>query len=340
MKRVVFRTDAGVAIGSGHVMRCLALSRVFLADDWSVGFAATKETFDSIKSFTSSNFKKLILDAEIDEEAGLIATSWPEGVDVLIVDHYGRDNLFERACRGWAKCIIVIDDLADRVHDCDLLFDSNAMSDIPYRRKVPITCRIFVGPSYALLDPAFALTRPAALCRRDGRPVERVFVSFGQIDAANVTERALVALGAANFDGAVDIVLGRAAPNLAAIETHLNDRITLHIDVSNMPELMSIADIAIGAAGATSWERCCLGLPSIVVRIADNQRFLGPLLAQSGAAIDLGPHNIVTDAEITDAIKSVLADERKRRLMAEAASRLVDGEGTRRTFEEISKAVI
>jgi UDP-2,4-diacetamido-2,4,6-trideoxy-beta-L-altropyranose hydrolase len=340
MKRVVFRADAGVAIGSGHVMRCLALSRVFSAVDWSVGFAATKETFDSVKAFASFNFKKLILAAGIEEEADLIAMRWPKGADVLIVDHYGRDKLFERACRGWAKRIVVIDDLADRAHDCDLLFDSNAMSDIPYRQKVPKTCRIFVGPSYALLDPAFARARPAALCRRDGRPVERVFVSFGQIDADNVTERALAALDAARFDGAVDIILGRAAPNLAAMETHVNDRVTLHIDISNVPELMSRADIAIGAAGATSWERCCLGLPSIVIRIADNQRFLGPLLAQSGAAIDLGPHNTVTDAEITDAIKSVLTDERKRRLMAEAASRLVDGEGTRRTFEEIGKTVI
>ncbi len=339
MKRVVFRADAGIAIGSGHAMRCLALSQVFLAGGWSVGFAATKETFDTVKAFASINFKKLILDTGIEEEANAITARWSKGVEVLIVDHYGRDNSFERACQGWAERIVVIDDLADRAHDCDLLFDSNATSEIPYRRQVPKTCRIFVGPSYALLDPAFARARPAALSRRDGRPVERVFVSFGQIDAANVTERALTALDAAGFGGAVDIVLGRAAPNLAAVKTHVNERITLHINVSNVPELMSLADIAIGAAGATSWERCCLGLPSIVVRIADNQRYLGPLLAQSGAAIDLGPHNTVTDAELTDAMKNVLADKIKRRLMAEAASRLVDGEGTRRTFEEIRTAV-
>jgi len=330
MKRVVFRADAGTAIGSGHAMRCLALSQAFLTGGWSVGFAGSRETFESVKAFEKANVERLVLNGLIEEEPRKIAARWPN-IDILVFDHYGRDANLEGVCRPFVDRIVVIDDLADRQHDCDVLVDSNAISRMAYRTLLPANCLVLIGPAFAPLAPEFRRVRPKAMARRDGRPVERVLVSFGQIDAGNASELALDALEAAGFAGKIDVALGSAAPHFATIKKRTNSRIQLHIDVSNMAELMANVDLALGAGGTTSWERCCLGLPSLLVELANNQRGVIQLIEKKGAGISLGSIEKLSVERIGVAL-SEAANKTTLLRMAKAGTALVDGRGSDRTL--------
>src|SRR3984893_7765253 len=159
--RIIFRADAGPAIGSGHVMRSLALGRAFSAGGWAVGLAATRDTFEGVRALAEADVERIVLSSVPEHEAAELAAQSP--IDILVVAHYGRGAVFERACRAFAKRIVVVDDLANRAHDCDLVVDSNAASAASYHALVPATCRVLAGPAYAALDPAFHRARAAAL---------------------------------------------------------------------------------------------------------------------------------------------------------------------------------
>ncbi len=194
------------------------------------------------------------------------------GADLLVVDHYGRDAVFERACRAWARRILVLDDATGRDHDCDLLLDAAASDPAPYRDRVPAHAQLLLGPAYATLRPAFLARRGEALARRDGRPVRNILVSLGATDPANATCRVLDALEPVLGEAAVTVVLSSRAPHLAEVQRRARGAITLMTDVADMAELMTKADLAIGAAGSSAYERAVLGLPTVMVTLADNQR--------------------------------------------------------------------
>jgi UDP-2,4-diacetamido-2,4,6-trideoxy-beta-L-altropyranose hydrolase len=329
MPRIVFRADAGLAIGAGHAMRCLALASHFIEGGWLVGFAASAETFTSVEALGSAPVERLEFKGAMQEEPKTLAQRWPK-VDVLVVDHYGRDAAFERACRAFAKRIVVIDDLADRKHDADVLVDGAAGSVAAYGDLVPASCRILAGPAYAVVHPEFRRSRERALAHCVGKAVERVLISFGQIDPKNATLQALAALEVAGFKGKVDVVLGRAAPHLDEVRAKAGGRVRLHVDAPNMAALMSEADLAVGAGGTTAWERCCLGLPSIIVTLADNQRHIVSAVSKAGAASDAGPLDGGLDRRIADALSDLAADGARRARMAKAGAALVDGRGSER----------
>jgi UDP-2,4-diacetamido-2,4,6-trideoxy-beta-L-altropyranose hydrolase len=326
--RVVFRADAGPAIGSGHVMRSLALGRAFSAGGWVVGLAATRDTFESVRALAVSEVERIILSGAPEHEAAELAVHSP--INVLVVDHYGRGAVFEQACRAFAKRIVVVDDLANRAHDCDLLVDSNAASAAAYHALVPANCPVLAGPAYAALDPAFRRVRAAALARRDGRPVERVLIGFGQVDLPNATARALRALEHTRYRGAIDVALGRAAPHLATIRKEISARARLHVDTADMAALMTEADLAFGAGGTTSWERCCLGLPALLVEIADNQRGVIAALERTGAALGVGADAQTDPEALAGALRALLADGKRRMRMGAVSASLVDGRGADR----------
>lgn len=330
--RVVFRADGGPAIGSGHIMRCIALASAFSAGGWKIGFAATAESFKSVAALDAAAFEKLTMSGDPLAEPAQLAAKWPEGCDLLVVDHYGRDENFERSCRPWTKRILAIDDLANRKHDADMLADSGAGNGEVYRAMLPAGCEILAGPRFAIVHSDFLLARDVALPRRDGRPVARILVSFGQVDPNNATALALDAIEQAGFSGAVDVVLGQSAPHLAAIRRRVKGRVTLHVNAGNMPALIATSDLSIGAGGTTSFERCCLGLPSLMIEIADNQRGVIAVVADAGAAIAAGPQASLTKESLGETLKALLADAEKRTAMAQAGAALVDGRGRDRIF--------
>ncbi len=330
--RVIFRADGGPAIGGGHVMRSLALAAAFADHGWKVGFAASAETLKSMPQLSASPYDKLSLPDDSADEAAAMAAQWPQGCDLLVVDHYGRDAALERACRPWAREILVIDDLADRQHDADLLADSGAQSASAYEALVPSRCRVLAGPAYAIVHPNFLLAREAALPRRDGRAVARILVAFGQMDPDNATALALDAIELAGFTGAVDVVLGQSAPHLAAIRRRAKGRTTLHVNAATMPALMATSDLAIGAGGVTAFERCCLGLPAIAIEIAANQRGVIAQLAGKSALASAGAQSAVTKEQLAEMLRTLLADAGARKAMAAAGAALVDGKGSVRIY--------
>lgn len=326
LPRAIFRTDASVAIGGGHVRRCLVLADELAEAGWDIAFVCSAGAAAVVPALRQRGYRQ-IEPAAFEEGArapGLACA-------LLVVDDYRLDAAFESACRPWAERILVIDDLANRRHDCDVLLDQ-----APGRRRedyaalVPPACELLLGPSYALLDRRFGAARQQ---RRPAGKVGRVFVNFGTTDTANATSVALDALRAAKLGVAVDVVLGAAAPHLATVRARIAGGgmpATLHLDVDDMAALMGRADLAIGAGGVGALERCALGLPSLILTVAENQYANASALAAAGAARYAGDIGARSVTEIAAALQELAADETARTAMSAAGAVLVDGLGATR----------
>jgi UDP-2,4-diacetamido-2,4,6-trideoxy-beta-L-altropyranose hydrolase len=329
----VFRFDASTEIGAGHARRCLVLAKALLQDRWSVHIASRGGTADTVPSLRNSGIGMIDLD-----KTGDAGAAPPAGCDLLVVDHYGLDEQFERSCRPWARQILIIDDLANRRHDCDVLVDQTpGRTPDEYRPLVPDHCRILIGASYALLDPRFALAR-ANLRQRSG-PVQRILVSLGATDPQAATLVALAALRKAALDVAVDVVIGVGNRNAALVRAAaavLSPPGKVHVEVDDMAGLIEQADLAIGAGGVSALERCCLGLPSILFVLADNQRRNAAALAEAGAVIALAESESYDVDFIARQIQALAGAPARLRQMSRAAAMVIDGKGVERVLENCS----
>lgn len=325
MPLAVFRCDASPAIGGGHVARCRALAATMGQLGWRHALAG------------AAGAGAIRVEGDAKMQAATLRARFPDGAALLVVDHYALDAEFEHACRGWARRILVIDDLADRPHDCDVLLDSGADAEaVRYRALMGRDARLLLGPGFAPLRPEFQRARGATLARRgDDAPARRVLVSFGSTDPRDATRHVLRSLLPQSSEIEIDVALGSAAPGLPRLRADLDRNVALHVDASDMAGLMSHADLGIGAGGATSWERCCLGLPSVILTLAENQRPNAQALAARGAALDLGDVATCTEARVHDSVHALLNDRGARRAMSAAASALCDGRGVQRALVEM-----
>lgn len=337
---VLIRADATIEIGSGHVMRCAALGMRLMAYGASVQFVSICLSDRLADWLRDRGFSLAVLPAAdiTDWRSDLAATCEVirqiDRVDLLIVDHYGLERAWEAGMRPHVQRILVIDDLADRDHDCDLLLDQDALIESDssrYSTLVPVHCHILRGPRYALLRPEFSEMRKILASRPSF--VGRLLVFFGGSDLPNETAKAIQALLLLSKQGIrVDVVIGEANKHRQEI-SYLCEQLsnaTLHVQVQNMAELMAIADVAIGAGGSTVWERCCMGLPSLVTAIADNQEEVTATLAKLGVIdrLQAGVKSSVDD--YVRGIESMLVDVEGRRRQSEQCLTLVDGEGAAR----------
>ncbi|MES2324950.1 MAG: UDP-2,4-diacetamido-2,4,6-trideoxy-beta-L-altropyranose hydrolase [Pseudomonadota bacterium] len=344
--KVAIRTDASLAIGTGHVERCLTLADRLRAAGADITFLCRPHAGHSCERIAARGYAVVRLaEARAQPDTGghhhWLGATWeddavqtlaamPPDVEWLIVDHYALDARWERAVRPGARRIMAIDDLADRPHACDLLLDQNMAAGFEerYEALVPIESTKLLGPTFALLRPEFALAR-AGLRERDGT-VRRVFVFLGGADGENQTGKVLDAL--AGHDLEVDVVIGGSNPNRAALERQCaalpNAR--LHCQVSNIAELMAASDLAIGAGGGAMWERCCLGLPSIVIGVASNQDGGSTEMARQGRVLYLGAASHVDSAMIHHTIGLALASPPLLQYLARASHDTVDGGGAAR----------
>ena len=339
--RILFRCDASLSIGTGHVMRCRTLARELQQRGAEVTFLCRRQTGDLI-SLLEQEFPVLALpdqplapsdglegrnlygawlgcsqgtDAaeclEALSQAGITSASW------LVADHYGLDASWEAQLLGGLVAgdgpprLLVIDDLADRPHQADLLLDQNFFgkaTEHRYQGLVPPHCRQLLGPHYALMGPEYAQLHPLVPPRTELR---RVLVFFGGVDPANLTGLALEALmDPALAHLAVDVVLGRQSPYRQVVEELVARRpyTTLHGPLPSLAGLIARADLMIGAGGATTWERACLGLPSLVVAIAANQLPFAQALDQAGHLQLLGEGASVNAEQIRSALLARIAE--------------------------------
>ena len=268
---VVFRCDASPSIGAGHVIRCLALAEAFADAGSKIWFAVRPGTCDVVSALRKAPVAVVELQGPTEEEAFELPTAVGTACDCLVVDQYERDRAFETACRTWARSIIALDDQTGRVHDCDVVVDAGAPRPDVYAPYVPKAARILTGPDFALLRHGIVARREESLRRRDGRPVEHLLVAFGATDPTNATSAVLDTLGDLVAECDITVAISAQAPHLEAVRARIGGRVHLVID-GDMPALIEKSDIAIGAAGASAFERGCLGLPSVIVVVADNQR--------------------------------------------------------------------
>lgn len=256
--------------------------------------------------------------------------------DWVVVDHYALDVRWESAIRASTKKIMVIDDLADREHCCDVLLDQNFYVDMltRYNGKVPEHCQLLLGPRYALLREEFRKFREQ-LKPRTG-VIKRILVSFGGVDAGNYTSLTLEALTVVSAALPVDVIIGAQHPYREQIQ-HECARVgyTCYVQTARMAELMAEADLAIGAGGTAMWERCCLGLPSIVLCVADNQRKQIVDAAEAGLLYTLTSVNNLLEM-IGHHINSLLENSTLLKLISNTGMKMVDGKGTTRVVRTMS----
>jgi UDP-2,4-diacetamido-2,4,6-trideoxy-beta-L-altropyranose hydrolase len=316
-------------------MRCLTLADELSREGWACGFACSAETPEIIPVLSESQHEILRLESDAQGEPKELAHRWPDGCNLLAVDHYQRDGSFESACRPWAQGILAIDDLANRSHDCDFLLDQTfGRQDAEYRPLVPSDCQLLLGSQFALLRPQFAAQRKQSLARRLGNSgLDRIFVSLGAGDPENVTRTVLEGIARSGIKAAVDVVLGSESSHLESLRNladSMPQHIQFHVGVRDMAELMARADVAIGAGGTTSWERCSLGLPTLVIVTADNQAFVAEVLRRSGAALVVGRGGATRPEDIAIGLRELAGDDGFRTGISRQAAQICDGRGALR----------
>ncbi len=310
-------------------MRCLALAEALAEAGWRIRFVVGSVTVSTVPGLAASKFDvREFRDTKDEPEA--LREEISGCAELLVIDHYKRDAAFEGACRNFAKKIMVLDDATGRNHDCDFLVDAAARSTDLYAAHVPASARVLTGPAYALLRRSFVIHRESAVARRDGRPVQEILVSCGATDPRNVTEAVLDGLDDFSNEIAVTVVLSSRAPHIDAVRKRLHGKVRLLVDAEDMAGLMTNADLAIGAAGSTAYERAALGLPSILITTAENQREIARLMADSKAAVDGGAVDDGLSLRLRDLTAALLNNGAARRNLATAASALVDGRGAMR----------
>lgn len=330
-QKVLVRADASLEIGSGHVMRCLTLAGQLREHGAEVVFVCRDLPGGMSEYLRAAGYGVILLpghETDASATSAALRTAFPGGADWLIVDHYGLDIAWEQQLRPHARKLMVIDDLADRRHDCDLLLDQNYYRDLEHRYDglVPPHCRKLLGPAYLLLREEFKIARKR-LRQRDGS-VRNVLVFFGGSDPANETRKAVEAFGQLNLpEVAVQVVVGAANPNREVLEKMCGElsKMTFHCQVSNMAEMITRADLGIGAGGSSMWERCFLGLPTITVVFADNQQRTTEDVAATGAIKYLGWSDQLSPGGYARTIAELVEDSESVRRIGAAALNLVSG---------------
>jgi len=347
-------------IGSGHLMRCLTLARALVDKEAEVTFicndlpghiahfieeagfdvrliAPDRDPF--ITDSRAVDHARPEINWDYDVRQTIDALTGIDAVDWLVVDHYNLDERWEQFLRPHVGNIMVIDDLADRLHDCDLLLDQNYYEDFAsrYDQLVPDHCRRLLGPEFAVLRPEFISSQRRDRVR-DGS-VSRILIFMGGADPQNVTETALEAIRMVHRpDIAVDVIVGAANPLADRIRTvcRLIPQCNFHYRISNMAEMMAAADLAVGAGGSTTWERCCLGLPTIFIATARNEIGIARAADLAGVGSYLGIHYDVTPSMIANEIRRLLESPLVVRTWSERARALVDGKGA----EKVSRGMM
>lgn len=342
-QKILIRADSSIRIGSGHVMRCLTLADDLKQKGAEINFVCREESGNLINYIESKKYKVHRLSAGIDlnEEkrcAKIILTEYETEPDWLIIDHYDSDISYESSLRSYVKKIMVIDDLANRRHDCDLLLDQNFYENVKtrYNGFVPDRCIKLIGPAYALLRPEFQNARQS-LRERNGK-ITSILVFMGGVDLTNETCKVMKALKILNkTEITIDVVVGSSNPHRDEIEylAEQMQNVICHVNVKNMAALMASADLGIGAGGTTTWERCSMGLPALVITVAENQINIAKSLAQCGCIINLGWHETVNESTIISAMENLISNPGEMHQMSFKGLQLVDAGGVRRVAEKV-----
>ncbi len=355
VRNLIIRVDSGVHIGAGHIFRCLALvevlnekfsSIIFISRNFVGNFSEFVERRGYNMHFLKENTENFSFPFNNNEEqisfqkddASLTISNMKdiEGPKWLIVDNYFLDKNWELMIKPYVEKLIVIDDLANRFHDCDILVDQNFYKNCEsrYDKLLSKNCTRLLGTKYASLLEVFKHFRTTN--KKFENEIKRILISFGASDPTNETAKVLESikiLGQKNL--LVEVIIGYANPNKDEIKknySHLPS-ISLHYEIKNVGEIMAKCDLAIGAGGVTLWERCCLGIPAIVSILSEDQREAVEAAAENGCIINLGYAHTLNSTDYVNAIKKINPTILEN--MSKKCINLVDGEGCMRVAKTI-----
>lgn len=356
--KTVFRTDASVQIGTGHVMRCLTLADALRSQGAECTFVCRPHTGHMsdvirqrghhVEMLTDYKLIHVNIQNNLVEHTNWLGTDWLTDAsetqhalgsftpDWLVVDHYGLDYQWEKFMRFHCKNLMVIDDLADRMHECNLLLDQNlGRTKADYCNLTPHDADILVGPRYALLRPEFSNFREESLARRACPQLKNLLITLGGIDKNNVTGLVLNALTNCELptELKITVVMGPNAPWLEDVKKtadNMTRPTRVLVQVEKMANLMKESDWVIGAAGGTVWELCTLGLATCTLAIAKNQEAVAKALKTAGATHLL---NLSTLQEDLNKAIHLIGNKNDVLEMQTNSARICDGLGAQRVAD-------
>lgn len=355
MSVVAIRVDSSHEIGNGHVMRCLTLAYKLRDKDIEVFFICKDFLGNSVSFIKKKGFKvftipfiernsfkgrELGAPQEIDAKLSieLLYEIDNKIIDWIIVDHYELDIKWHEVIRSITKRIMVIDDLANRRYDCDVILDQTlGRSKNEYQGLVPNNCQVLAGTKYTLLRDEFSVGKDKILQFRKEAEivgVQKLLIMMGGTDPNNFTGKILNEMYMSDTFSHISIVLAANAPHIESIRElcRCNDNIDLIVDSQNVSKILLSSDVCIGAAGTSAWERCSLGLPSILFVLADNQKKIANELQMSGAALPFSHMRCIKDIKME--LEKIVENDRYQG-MVNNCLRICDGQGASRIFKKV-----
>jgi UDP-2,4-diacetamido-2,4,6-trideoxy-beta-L-altropyranose hydrolase len=369
--KISFRTDASLRIGSGHVMRCLTLAEVLRSHGATCNFICRHHPgnlLDTIhhRGFSVTELPNIASKYDFKQSVGVtsnlnndysswLGCDWQTDAaqtasalsnldpDWLVTDHYALNQSWEERISTNCQKLMVIDDLADRTHTCDLLLDQSLdREQKEYNKLVPAKAKVLTGSRYAVLRSEFASLRDYSLQRRAKFPhLRRILISMGGVDQINATGLVMTALAKCEMpkDCLISVIMGLHAPWLNHIRSLALDMpcaTQVFVNVNNMAQIMAESDLVIGAAGSTSWERCCLGVPTLIMAVSENQRGIASALKRAGAAISI---EIQKEEDFNilfkDKMQNLINNSDERIKMSIAAAKVTNGLGAELVVSEM-----
>jgi UDP-2,4-diacetamido-2,4,6-trideoxy-beta-L-altropyranose hydrolase len=358
--KVFFRVDASHEIGSGHVMRCLALANFLKKKNLECSFICRELPGNLIDHIKREGFLVFALGGvggSLAKNQGYpshsrwLGVNWQSdaqqtnhilknhNVNWLIIDHYAIEAAWELVVKQSCDHIMVIDDLADRYHVCDILLDQNlGRSALDYAKFVTKDTLLLIGPEYALLRDEFQLVRALDTARLKRSNIKKIMISMGGVDHENITNKILdelIKIGS-NHKFQLIVILGSKSPHIQMVKEKILEYpflVELIIDCREMAKKISEVDLVIGGAGSSSWERCSLGAPSIAIILAENQQLIARALSAINAAVALNISEI--SSKLSEIIMRLISDPKSVELMSGIAYSVTDGLGPQRVYKSM-----
>jgi len=340
-KNLFIRVDASPEIGIGHIMRCLTLAQELKNNFDKIIFLTRKDSGDFTETIMKNEFEVIFIPTNNDSDIiKNIVTTNSENKNFLLIDHYDVDSNFESSLKNIFEKIFVIDDLANRKHDCDLLIDQNYYRDLNHRyeKLIQNDTITLLGSKYAIIRPEFRNINKKTI--KKNSQIKKILVSFGGSDPTNECKKALDALCSIENNqfeivAIVGIYNNKFEQLKKLYEKYSNIKIYRH--VNDLSQLMLNSDLFIGAGGTTTWERFYMGLPSIVTIISDDQKESIEFLSDMGHVINLGLAKNVTMKTYIQTLQKPNSDLIYN--MSINNQKLVDGNGSNRIKRQIIELI-
>ena len=337
---LLIRADASAAIGTGHVMRCLALAQAWQDAGGRAVFAMAQGTDPIHERLTRELCQVINVGGVGNDLRQTVSLAQESNCEWVVVDGYQFDGDYQHGLKDAGLRVLFLDDYGHSHHyAADLVLNQNVSATPTLYSNRQRDTRLLLGPRYATLRREFSPwinweRKPASDCHR-------LLVMMGGSDQANVTATVIEGLRQAAIDNLdVTVVVGGSNPHFAELQAlAASSRLKLQLlrDVSNIGELMAAADIAISAAGSTCWELCLLGLSSLLIDVADNQSAVAKALHQRGCAVHIGDRSVSAET-VSEKLGWLAANHELRQSLAEGSRQLVDGKGAARIIS-IMRAV-